>query len=334
MQGGGGRFFSDELRGKAAAYVRTLGILLALVLLSGYFAWTEESFRTWYNVQTMARQMVVVSLAAVGMTMVIISKGIDLSVGSVIALSMVVTAWVIEQGYPIFSAVLAGVLTGVLCGFVNGVLITGFRIVAFIVTLGMMGMARGAAKLVASSETIPVNLDGSWLRTLTMNPGASSLPAWVLFAPAVWVLIVLAVVMSLVLRRSVFGRHVYAVGSNESAARLCGVHVTRVKIMIYSVAGLFTGLAGVSFCSRQTLGDPTGAGGLELDVIAAVVIGGGSLNGGEGSILGSLVGAAIMQVLRTGLLMRDVAAPWQEVLIGLIIIVAVAMDQLQHARSD
>jgi ribose transport system permease protein len=172
------------------------------------------------------------------------------------------------------------------------------------------------------------------LMTSSPVPGSRQLPSWLLFAPAVWMLLLLAAGMALVLRRTVFGKHVFAIGSNEAAARLCGVRVQLTKVIIYTVAGLFTGLAGVVFCSRQSQGDPTAAMGYELDIIAAVVIGGGSLSGGEGSILGSLAGALIMIVLRTGLRMVNAPAPVQEILIGAVIIVAVVVDQLQHRRDS
>jgi ribose transport system permease protein len=159
-------------------------------------------------------------------------------------------------------------------------------------------------------------------------------PAWLLMAPGVSIVILLAVVMAVVLRYTVFGRHVFAIGSNESTARLCGIRTNRAKILIYGISGLFCGLAGVMEFSRLTVGDPTVAVGLELDIIAAVVIGGGSLSGGEGSILGSMIGVLIMSFLRNGCTMMGWPNYIQEIIIGVIIVVAVTLDRLRHRRES
>ena len=326
-----------------ARRLRTLGITLSLIILVVVFtvaaSMRQVDFLATYNVQTMASQSVIIGLGAVGMTLIIISGGIDLSAGSVIALSMVVTAFSIQAGLWLWASALLGIATGAAAGFLNGLMITSFRLVPFIVTLGMMSMARGLAKLVAASQHINITYPAwneTWLALMTVNPGPATqhLPDGLLFAPAVWVLILIASIMALVLKKTIFGRHIFAIGSNELAARLCGVRVPSTKVVIYTLSGLFTGLAGVVFCSRQSQGDPTAALAYELDIIAAVVIGGGSLRGGEGSIFGSLVGVLIIVVLRTGLRMVNAPAPVQEILIGVIIIVAVIVDQLQHRRGD
>lgn len=333
--------------------LHALGIATSLVLLVLFFwayLWFSrgENFLAPIKLKFMAVHWVAISLPALGMTIVIISGGIDLSVGSVIALSMCVTAWCIRAAE--FSAppggaaaddlaswaaapagilalsALAGVATGTLAGLVNGLLITSFRLVPFIVTLGMMSVARGAAKLVGNNQEINVHLEGSWLEDLTLSGG-------LFFAPSVWILLFLAAIVAWTLRSTVFGRRVFAIGSNEEAARLCGVGVERSKILIYSLAGLFTGMAGVFYLSRLAQGSPTEAVGQELDVIAAVVIGGGSLNGGEGSVFGSLAGAFIMVVLRDGLYAIGAGNAVQDVLIGVIIIVAVLADQLQRRQG-
>jgi ribose transport system permease protein len=190
----------------------------------------------------------------------------------------------------------------------------------------MMSVARGVAKLVGKNQEINVHLEGTWLEALTLSGD-------LFFAPSVWLLLILAVIVAWILRSTVFGRQVFAVGSNEEAARLCGVRVEHSKVLIYSLAGLFTGMAGVFYLSRLAQGSPTEAVGHELDVIAAVVIGGGSLSGGEGSIFGSLAGALIMVVLRDGLKAIGAGNAWQDILIGAIIIVAVLADQLQRRKE-
>jgi ribose transport system permease protein len=262
------------------------------------------------------------------MTMIIISAGIDLSVGAVIALTSVVTALVLRGGYPGWLALLAGVIAGGIVGAINGLAITTLRVVPFIATLGMLGIARGVAKYLANQQT--VNAPPTWINELAVTFPAR---AWMLFAPGVWLTVLLAVAMTVVLRNTVFGRRIFAIGSNEAAARACGIDTNRLKIVIYSAAGLFFGLAGVTQMSRLRQGDPTVAVGVELDVIAAVVIGGGSLNGGEGSIAGAMIGALIMSLLRNGCQQMGWANYVQEIIIGVIIVLAVALDRYRAART-
>jgi ribose transport system permease protein len=223
---------------------------------------------------------------------------------------------------------LAGVLVGAVVGIVNGLAITRLRVVPFIATLGMLGIARGVAKWLAGQQT--VNMPETWVNDLLVT---FPTPEWLLLAPGVWLAIVLAFAAAVVLRNTVFGRRVFAVGSNEAAARACGIPIERLKVTIYAVAGTLFGLAGVMQASRLRQGDPTVAAGTELDVIAAVVIGGGSLNGGEGSILGSMIGALIMAFLRNGCQQMGWANYVQEIIIGTIIVLAVALDRLRLARA-
>jgi len=212
---------------------------------------------------------------------------------------------------------------------VSGLLITSLRVVPFIVTLGMMLVVRGTAKGVAHQEKIMA--PGSWLNEVlaTLSPERR----WMLLPPGVWVLVLLALLTAGVLRYTRFGRHVFAVGSNEQTARLCGVPVEKTKILIFTLGGMFAGLAGVLQFSRLNVGDPTVAIGLELDVIAAVVIGGGSLAGGEGSTLGTIVGALIMGVIRSGCSQMGLENWVQQTITGGIIILAVALDRLRHRRA-
>jgi len=283
------------------------GPFLGLILVILFFslpAETRDSFPTFHNFKIIFTQTVIVGIGALGMTMIIVSGGIDLSVGSVI--TSVVGAQLIQRGWGPPAVVLAVVAAGAGVGLVNGAAIAGLRMTPFIITLGTLGVARGSAKWLADNET--VNYDFSpinrWM--MTANPFSTTLPA------GVWVTIVLALVTSLVLRRTVFGRHLFALGSNEATARLCGIPVTRLKILTYALGGAFFGLAGLFQLSRLRQGDPTVAVGLELDIIAAVIIGGASLNGSQ---------------------QMGWPTYFQEIIIGLVIIVAVFLDRLRQSRA-
>lgn len=303
------------------------GLILVLAIFSS-IPEIQDRFLRIANFKSVATQSVIVALGALGMTLIIISGGIDLSAASNLALSGVIVAYAISAGFHPVMALFCGIVTGGLIGFVNGSLITSLRLVPFIVTLGMLGIARGIAKWIAGNQKIDAPL--TWVNELmARNPR----PSWLLMAPGVWLMIFLALAMAVVLRYTVFGRHVFAVGSNEAAARLCGIRTKRTKIIIYSISGLFCGLSGVMQFSRLTVGDPTVAIGLELDIIAAVVIGGGSLSGGEGSILGSMIGVFIMAFLRNGSTMMGWPNYIQEIIIGAIIVVAVSLDQIRHRRE-
>jgi ribose transport system permease protein len=302
--------------------------LLAVIVLFSLPAETRPYFLTFHNFKIILTQTVIVAIGALGMTMIIVSGGIDLSVGSSIAFTSVVGALLIQHGSSVLVVVLATIAAGGAIGLVNGAAIAGLRVTPFIITLGTLGVARGSAKWMADNQT--VNYDASpinrWMTTA--NPFSYSLPA------GVWVAIVLALATAVLLRRTVFGRHIFALGSNEATARLCGVPTTRLKILIYAVAGGFFGLAGLFQLSRLRQGDPTVAVGLELDIIAAVIIGGASLNGGVGGVLGSMIGALIMAVLRNGSQQMGWPTYFQEIIIGLVIIAAVFLDRLRQGRSD
>ena len=302
-----------------------VGPALALIAVVGAFALlTDEPSRylSLLNLRIVVSQTVIVALGAIGMTMIIVSGGIDLSVGSVIALTGVVTALGLVAGWPPALAIAAAVGTGGVIGLTNGALIAGFRVVPFIVTLGMLGVARGLAKWLANEQT--VNVPATWVNDLLVTFPRQR---WLLVPPGVWITLVLALVAAAVLRRTVFGRRVFALGSNEAAARACGIATDWLRLWTYGSAGLLFGLAGVMQMSRLRQGDPTVAIGTELDIIAAVVIGGGSLHGGEGSILGSMVGALIMAFLRNGCQQMGWPNYIQDIIIGAIIVLAVALDR-------
>ena len=302
--------------------------LLAVILLFSLPAETRPYFLTFHNFKIILTQTVIVAIGALGMTMIIVSGGIDLSVGSSIAFTSVIGALLIQHGWAAAAVVAATIAAGGAIGLVNGAAIAGLRVTPFIITLGTLGIARGSAKWLADNQT--VNYDASpinrWM--MTANPFGYALPA------GVWVAVVLAGATAVLLRRTVFGRHVFALGSNEATARLCGVPTTRLKVLIYAVAGGFFGLAGLFQLSRLRQGDPTVAVGLELDIIAAVIIGGASLNGGVGGVLGSMIGALIMAVLRNGSQQMGWPTYFQEIIIGLVIIAAVFLDRIRQGRPD
>ncbi|MCH2101226.1 MAG: ABC transporter permease [Planctomycetes bacterium] len=302
------------------------GPLLGLLLVLALFWFLEpDAFLSARNLRTVSVQTVIVGLGAIGMTFVIASGGIDLSIGSVIALSSVVAAAVAKAGYDPMLCAMAGVVTGATCGLINGLVIARLGVIPFIATLGMMGVARGVAKWLASEQKI--DAPAGWLESIMSKAEEFRILG---LPQAVWLTVLLAVVFGLVLRHTVLGAHTLAIGSNEDTARLCGVRVGRTKVWIYVLCGIFGGLAGVMTFGRLTVGDPTTAIGEELDVIAAVVIGGASLAGGEGRIAGSILGALLMAFLANGCNLTGVPNYVQEILIGVIIVAAVAVDRYRY----
>jgi ribose transport system permease protein len=314
-----GRFF--------ARYGSGLGLLFVVVLFA-VLTGAPERFLSAHNLRVVLAQTVTVAVASLGMVMVIVSGGIDLSVGSSIALTGVVSAMALRAGLSPLLAVVMGIATGGVVGVVNAWAVTRLRVIPFIATLGMLGAARGVAKWLAGEKTVDV--PATWVNELAITVPA--VPA-LLVAPGVWLALALAGLMVVVMRRTVFGRWIFALGSNEAAARACGINPARVKLWVYGVAGLFFGLAGVVQMSRLRQGDPTVAGGTELDVIAAVVIGGASLSGGTGSVGGALLGALIMSFLRNGSQQMGWPTYVQEIIIGVIIVLAVALDRQRSRRA-
>jgi ribose transport system permease protein len=331
--------------GNAAA--GTLGPLLALLCVILFFAAADflrhrtqlhlANFWSLGTLTTAAAQTCIVAVAALGMTIIIIAGGIDLSVGTALALAATVAAWVIDEGYGFHAGVAAGIMTGIVTGMVNGQLISYLNVVPFIITLGTMSMYLGIGKLIAAETTVrpPLAERPEFFRDMLAQFPDPAWVAWPLvpnLAWGVWVVLLLALGVAALLHYTVFGRHVFAVGSNEMAAKMSGINVPLVRILVYSLAGLFVGLAGIYQFGRLFQGSPTSGQGLELRVIAAVVIGGGSLSGGRGSIVGTLCGAALMQTIQSGCAALNVSNPVQDILIGAIIVAAVTLDQYREGK--
>ena len=301
-----------------------LGPFVALLAVYAVFAIVtpEHSFLRPQIFLTVARQSVVLGLCALGMTLVIVTGGIDLSTGSLVALTTVVVAKMLKGGSSPVVAVACAVGVATLVGAFVGVCVGRFRLMPFVVTLGTMAVLRGSAIGLANEQKIdcdPRGLDHVLEASLS--------------SPGIWTALGLAAVVALVLGYTRFGRHVFAVGSNEAAARLCGIDTGRVKVLVYALSSLLVGIAGVMEFSTLTVGDPTDSVGLELDVIAAVVIGGAPLAGGEGSILGSVFGTLLIIVIRTGAVHMGMPSWVQYIVTGVIIFVAVAVDSARRRRT-
>lgn len=311
----------------AAAVLRPFVALIVVVLV--FLAIPPHHGVGKQDLQFIAVQTLIVGTCAIGMTLVIASGGLDLSVGSGIALASVVGAWAFKAGWSLPLASLAAIATGAVCGLYNGLLITLLKLPPFIVTLGTLGLFRGVAKWIAGSR--PISADpGPLAEVVKPFPTIE----WLVVAPGVWFMLLLGLVAAAMIRTTVFGRRAIAIGSNELAARYAGVPIDRTKTLVYIVCGLLVGLGGLfQFARLSGQGDPTIAVGLELDIIAATVIGGASLNGGRGSVLGSLVGAFMMTYMRN----RCDHLQWpsfvQQMIVGHIIIAAVAVDLWRQRRS-
>ena len=307
-------------------------LLLFIILIGTHSRDDLLHFLSLPNAQIIAQEATIPAVVALGALLVIVSGGIDLSVGSVVALVSVVTMQVYRYlyrgpesvGEASAVAVVAGVLAGGLCGLVNGLVITRLRLPPFVATLGMFSVARGVAVWLAGRQLLSFQGDSrpSWVDALDrVHPDRG------VFNPGVWGFAVLAVLTAVVLRRTVFGRYVYAVGSSEPTARLCGVPVARVKVAVYTLAGLMAGLGGILLFAHGGAGDPSGAETLELRVIAAVVIGGASLTGGRGTVVGTVLGLLTLEVLSNGVNSFNVPIEAQHILIGVIIVANTALSQ-------
>jgi ribose transport system permease protein len=333
---------------RRAARERLLGLLgsalgpfLGLLMVLAFFsaadyrrsraAGKRPTFASVATLQKVLRDASQVGVAALGMTIIIIAGGIDLSAGAAMSLCATITAWCFRENYGAVIGVPAGILVGCLAGLINGALISGLRVVPFIVTLGTMTVYLGSGLILANDT--PIRAFGKvpdWVLDLqTPYP----VPDWLQVSSGVWLMLFLAAIVGTMLKFTVFGRHVFALGSNEATARLCGVNVTAIRVAVYTIAGFFVGVAGLfQFAILSGEGDPKSGMGKELEIIAAVVIGGGSLSGGRGSVLGTLSGACIMAAILHGCVMLDIRTAYQKVILGVIIVAAVTLDQVRQRR--
>jgi ribose transport system permease protein len=299
----------------------TLIVLIALIIL--VMANINPYFFSLSNFRAVAVGMTPTAIIVIGMAILLVSGGFDLSVGSVMALSSTVVAMLLLTGMPIFTAVLCGLLMGGVIGIANGVLVTSFGINPLIATLGTMSIARGIALVLTegfSVSSLPSSF--AWI-------GKASFSG---FPVIVIITIVLVLLFDLAVRHTRFFRQVYFIGANEKAAMLSGIHVNRVRIILYALTGVLAALAGVLLASRLMSGTPTAGNGIELQVLAAAVIGGASLRGGEGTILGAFLGVVFVALINNSMTMLAVSIYWQMIVIGSVLIIAVALDMLIRSK--
>jgi ribose transport system permease protein len=305
---------------------RDAGGLIVLLILFGGLTYFVHDFMTGANMENLSRQVAVYGIIAVGQLLVILTAGIDLSVGSVIGLTGCMTAELIVHGTGIPVAILAGLAAGAAIGVFNGVLVAHGKLPPFIVTLGMLGIARGLVLVLTDAKSVGP-LPDSFANIANGSDPYLHLPN------LLWMLVVVVVVTAFVLRRTVFGRYIYAVGSNPESARLAGVPVTRVLVSVYAIAGLLAAVGGVLLASRLSAGIPTTGTGYELNAIAACVIGGASLFGAKGGAFGAVAGALIVGTLQNGGNLKNFDPFYLQIVIGALILVAVAFDQFQARRG-
>lgn len=298
---------------------RLLPFLTLIVLVAG-LSIASPHFLTENNLSAVVRQTAVFNIMALGMTLIIVSGGIDLSVGSILAMGGVFGTMALERGFSVPAGVLVGILTGTACGLFNGVLITGLRINPFIVTLGTLGIIRGLTLIVTNGlavHEVPESFSFVGEGTLLHVPFV------------LWLLVICAVLVHVILEHTRLGRYAFAIGSNPDAAFYAGIAVKFHVTAVYAIGGMLTGLAGMIEASRLMTGQPTAGQGYELQAIAAVVIGGGSLRGGEGSVIGTLIGAFIMGLLTNGSDLLGISPYLQQAIIGAVIILAVSVDEIR-----
>ncbi|MDP0377374.1 ABC transporter permease [Glaesserella parasuis] len=320
--------------------LRKMAALAGLILLVIFFSVTNDYFFTSNNIMTVGLQTSTIALIGIGATCVILTGGIDLSTGSVVALSGVAAAMIVNAGVPVPIGMVLSILVGGACGLTNGILVTQMKLPPFIATLGMMMVARGLALYVTNAapvsgmpESFAVLGNGALFKIVEEGPNGLPKVVFAGIPYPVIIMIFITVLFTFALTKLKVGRYIYAIGSNEEAARLSGIKTNVVKIYAYVASGLLSGLTGVILASRLVTAQPNGGVAYELDAIASAVVGGTSLMGGVGTIPGTLIGSFIIGVLRNGLNMNGVSSFVQMIVIGLVIIVAVSLDQLRQSKK-
>jgi len=305
---------------------REFNVVLAVVILSVILSAKSTAFFTTANIFSVMRAFSMVAIMAIGETMVILTGGIDLAVGSTMGLSGLVTALLIQGGHPVGPAVVAGLLTGLAVGLANGLMITSLRLPPFIATLGTMSIGRGLMYWITHGWSVTIPQEQSAFLFLGQGyVGRVPVPVIVMFA--------LVAITGVFLSRTFLGRYIYAVGGNEEAARFSGIRVSLVKILVYMLSGVCCAVAGLILLARMVSAQPMAGLGIELYVIAAAAIGGTSLMGGEGTVLGSLMGAALMGILQNGMVLVGIDTYAQQAVVGIVIVLAVMLDQWRKRRS-
>jgi ribose transport system permease protein len=312
------------MKSKTAANLQKLGPFVGLIIIIIILSIVSPNFMTVDNILNVLRQVSINALIAFGMTFVILTGGIDLSVGSILALSSAVTASMLASGMDPILAILIGLIAGAIMGAINGFIITKGKVAPFIATLATMTVFRGLTLVYSDGRPI-TGLSSSELFVLMGKGYVGWIPV-----PVIWMLVTYAI-LYFILKKTTFGRKVYAIGGNEEAAILSGIRANRVKVWIYTLTGLLSALAGIILSSRLNSAQPTAGASYELDAIAAVVLGGTSLSGGRGWIFGTLIGALIIGVLNNGLNIMNVSSFYQQVVKGGVILLAVLLDRKKSA---
>ncbi len=328
---------STDLKGRIRSLIaaRETGVLLALLVICVFLTFATDSFLTVRNLLNVGRQISLLGIMAIGMTFVLVSREVDLSVGSIYAISGLITGMLIVRGFTLIPALSVGLALGIAIGTVNGILSTYGKLPSFIATLGMLSVVRGTALLITDGQPVTVDTTRGG-RPEVVNQFYELGQGQVFGIPMLLVcFIAVAAIFWFVLAKTTFGFRVYAVGGSEKAARLSGIQVFQTKIFTFGLMGLLSGFAGILSLAFLPSGQAGRTGvGLELDVIAAAIVGGASLSGGEGTILGTVFGALIIGILRNGLVLLSISPFWQTTVIGLVIISAVGLDKWTALRRN